>query len=246
MVAGRREVGGGTSPSKVYAKRERTADFLLAGVLSGSDLQFVKGGLELFGRLENDTGHPEALGSFGIGGNVVNIYGFFRADFAGAERLSINERIGFAGADGARVNADVKQPEELEVGLHMGDVDRVGIRKNTQAVALPEFFQEGDILDRSWIEGAVPDFRELFEGERAAEPFGKVPVPLMGRQASFLPIRPTRIFLQGRPDFLGRKRDFLGQAAHGSRDIYADQDSADIEDDGSKLGGRHGLFTIGA
>ena len=50
--------GGSTSPSKVYAKRERTADFLLGEGSVEADAEISEVGLELFGRLEDDPGHP--------------------------------------------------------------------------------------------------------------------------------------------------------------------------------------------
>jgi len=53
--------GGSTSPSKVYAKRGRTADFLLGEGSVEADPKTSEIGLELFGRLEDDPGHPEAL-----------------------------------------------------------------------------------------------------------------------------------------------------------------------------------------
>ena len=127
MVVGGKEVGCGTSPSKVYAKRERTADFLLAEALLCGDPYFVEVGPQLFRGLEYDAGHPEALGSLGISSHIIDKYGFFGADSAGSERLSIDERIRLAGAHRARVSAGVKQPEKIETRLHIGDVDRVGV-----------------------------------------------------------------------------------------------------------------------
>ena len=157
MVAGRRELGGGTSPSKVYAKRERTADFLLAGDLSSSDPQIVKVGLELFGRLEYDGRHAKPLGSFSVGGNVVNINGLFGADFAGAERFPIDERIGFTSADRTRVNPCVKEAEKIEAGLHVCYMEGISVGKNSEAIALAEPLEERVVLDGMGVEGAIPE-----------------------------------------------------------------------------------------
>src|ERR1700674_699374 len=53
-----------TSPSKVYAKTERTADFLLGVVSVQLNSKLSEIGLELFGRLKDDSRHPEALSGF--------------------------------------------------------------------------------------------------------------------------------------------------------------------------------------
>ena len=119
----------GTSPSKVYAKRRRTADFLLGVVSVQLNSELSEIGLELFGRLKDDSRHPEALGGFRVGGNIVNINGFLSPDFAGLEGFAVNKRVGLAGADTEGIDADWKEAKEREAGLIIGHVDGVGIRK---------------------------------------------------------------------------------------------------------------------
>ena len=121
--------GGSTSPSKVYAKRERTADFLLGEGSVEADPKTSEIGLELFGRLEDDPGHPEALSGLRVGGNIVNINGFLGPDLAGLEGFTVDERVGLAGADAVGIDTDGKEAEEGEAGLIIGHVDWVGVRK---------------------------------------------------------------------------------------------------------------------
>jgi hypothetical protein len=121
--------GGSTSPSKVYAKRERTADFLLGEGSVKADPKISEVGLELFRRLEDDPGHAKALSGLRVGGNIVNINGFLSPDFAGLEGFAVNKRVGLAGADMEGIDADWKEAKEREAGLIIGHVDGVGIRK---------------------------------------------------------------------------------------------------------------------
>src|SRR5216684_5382385 len=104
----------GTSPGKGYAKRERTADFLLGvgSVQLNSELSEI--GLELFGRFEDDSRHPEALSGLRVGGNIVNINGFLGPDLAGLEGFTVDERVGLAGADAVGIDTDGKEAEEGE------------------------------------------------------------------------------------------------------------------------------------
>ena len=76
LVAEMVEKACGTSPGKVYAKRERTADFLLGAGSVPLNSELSEIGLELFGRLEDDSRHPEAQSGFRVGGHIVNINGF--------------------------------------------------------------------------------------------------------------------------------------------------------------------------
>jgi hypothetical protein len=126
-VAGAKKRGGSTSPSKVYAKRERTADFLLDQGSVELDAEISEVGLELLGRLEDDSGHAQALGGLRIGGNIININGFLGPDVAGLEGCAVDEGVGLASADAVRINADGKEAEEGEARLLMGHVDGVGV-----------------------------------------------------------------------------------------------------------------------
>jgi len=119
--------GGSTSPSKVYAKRERTADFLL-GEGSVERMPRSRIGLELFGRLEDDPVIPRRRAAPHTR-QYRQYNGFLGPDLAGLEGFTVDERIGLAGADAVGIDADGKEAEEGETGLFIGHVDRVGIRK---------------------------------------------------------------------------------------------------------------------
>src|SRR5712692_10610038 len=70
----------------------------------------------------------------------------------------------------------------------------------------------------------------------------KVPVP--GRNAPLLPIEPARVLFDRGPHNLRRKREAGSQSVHGAGDVHADQNAANIEDDGAELGRRHSLFAL--
>src|SRR5260370_3587789 len=96
--------GGGTSPGKVYAKRERIADFLRGEGSIESDPKIAEVGLELFGRLEDDPGHPDALSGSRVGRYIVNINGFLGSDPASLEGRRVDEPGGPAGAGAGGMN----------------------------------------------------------------------------------------------------------------------------------------------
>ena len=197
--------GGGTSPSKVYVKRERKADFLLGEPLIEFDSKGSEVGLELLGRPKDDPSHPQALGSFRIGGNVIDIDGFLCPHPATLEGLAVDDWIRFTGSDAEGIDSDGKEAEEGKTRLFLRHVDGIGIRKKGQPVFFGEFFQERFGLDGVRVEGAIPDFGELFEGERGAKAFGYMKMPVTGRNPAFLPIGPSRVLFDGRPDFLWRE-----------------------------------------
>jgi len=197
--------GGGTSPSKVYVKRERKADFLLGEPSIEFDSNGSEVGLELLRRPKDDPGHPQTLGRFRIGGNVIDIDGFLCPDLASLEGLAIDDWIGLTGSDPEGIDSDGKEAEEGKTGLFLRHVDGIGIRKKGQPVFFGEFFQERFGLDGVRVEGAIPDFGELFEGERGAKTFGYMKMPVAGRNPAFLPIGPSRVLFDGRPDFLRRE-----------------------------------------
>ena len=118
----------GTSPSKVYAKRERITDFLLGveSVQLNSKLSEI--GLELFGRLKDDSRHPEALSGFRVGGNIVNINGFLGTHLAGLEGFAVDDWVRLARANAIGIDANGKEAEKGEAGLFIGHVDGIGIR----------------------------------------------------------------------------------------------------------------------
>src|SRR5216684_1158990 len=66
-------------------------------------------------------------------------------------------------------------------------------------------------------------------------------VPVARRNAPLLPIEPARVLFDCRPDLLRSQREAGSQAVHGAGDIHAEQDAADIEDDGAELADCHAL-----
>src|SRR5260221_5830935 len=106
------------------------------------------------------------------------------------------------------------------------------------------FFREGlkEIvgLKRRRIERAVPGEAKLFKLQWAAEALGNVQMPIVGRDAAFLPIVPARVFFDGGPEFGGRKRDALGKTLDGARHVNFYQNPTDIENHGAKRSTGHG------
>jgi len=69
-------------------------------------------------------------------------------------------------------------------------------------------------------------------------------MPVPWRNASLLPIQPVRIVLDGRPHFFGREREARSQPVHGARNIHANQNAANVEDEGAKPCSCHRLFAL--
>ena len=111
----------GTSPSKVYANRERTTDFLLGKASVHLNAKFAEVGLELLVGAEDESSHAEPLRGFGIGRDIINEDGFLGADFACAKGFRVDERIGFVGADAKGINANRKEPEKGETRFGVWD-----------------------------------------------------------------------------------------------------------------------------
>src|SRR5437016_7901813 len=118
----------GTSPSKVYANRGRTADFLLGfgSIELNSELSEIR--LELFGRLKDDSRHPEALSCFRVGGNIININGFPGPDLAGLESFTVDDWVGLARPHPIGIDTHGEEAKKREAGLFIGHVDGIGIR----------------------------------------------------------------------------------------------------------------------
>ena len=124
-----RKQRGSTSPSKVYAKRERTADFLLGEESVTLDPEASKVRSELLGRLEYDAGHAQTSSSVSIGGDIVNINRLLSSNLAGFEGFAVDERVRLAGIDTVRVDTDGEETEEGEAGFLVRHVDGIGVRK---------------------------------------------------------------------------------------------------------------------
>src|SRR5467141_1970732 len=99
-------------------------------------------------------------------------------------------------------------------------------------------------MDRVGVKGAIPDFAELVESKRGAKTFGKMKMPVAGRNAPLLPVEPARVLFDSRPGLLRREREAGSQPVYGPGNVHADQDAADIEDEGAELGEGHSLFAL--
>ena len=128
MVVERQKSRGSTSPSKVYANRERTTDFLLGEQLFEQNSQASEVGLELLGRLEDDSRHAQTPGGVSVGRDIVNIDGFFGTDFASFKRHAIDDGIGLASSHAKGIDPNREKPEEGEARFLMRHMDRIGVR----------------------------------------------------------------------------------------------------------------------
>ena len=126
-LLGRRERMGGTSPSKVYANRERTTDFLLGLDSTFFNPQLAQVFLKLAGVFEDNSRHAKLPSRFGIGWDIVNIDGFLRSDLASTEGFLVDERIRFTCPHSKGIDARGKEPEKREACLNVGHVNRIGI-----------------------------------------------------------------------------------------------------------------------
>ena len=99
------------------------------------DAQRFEVGSQLSWRLELNAPHAKTLSGLDIGRNVININSFLGLDFEGAKGFPVNDRIRFAGADGAGIDASGKESEKAVSGFHMPDVDGVGIGEEREAIA---------------------------------------------------------------------------------------------------------------
>ena len=246
MVGGMSKSGGGTSPSKVYANRERTTDFLLGRASVHFNAKVAEAGLELLMGAEDESSHAEPLCGFGIGRDVINEDSFLGAGFAGAKGFCVNERIGFVGADAKGIDANRKEPEEWETRFCVGHVNGVGIGEQSEAVVFGKLFEKGLRLDRFGGQRAIPNLFELFKRERATEALAEMEMPVLRRDPALLPVQGAGIVFDGGPHFLGGELEVRGKTCHGAVNIHPDEHTTDVEDDGAEFRGWHGLNFLGA
>lgn len=227
----------------IFTQRLRFTVFLtLQVVLRQLDAERFEIGGELSGRLELDAAQSKTLCGFDIGCNVINVKGFVGAYFEGAQSLLVYKGIGFAGADGAGIDAKGEEIEKAVVAFQVTDVDRVGIGEEGKTVAFGKALDKRILLDGDWVEGAIPDFGELLEVKLRAEALIQMKIPVLGGDATFLPVGPAGILFDGRPKLGGGQRGARGQSLHGAGDVNADEDATDVEDNGAELLRRHGLI----
>src|SRR6267143_3946288 len=94
-----------------------------------SDPKTLEVRLELFGRLEDDSGHAKALSRLRVVRNIVNINGFLGAHVAGFEGRTVDERVRLARTYAVGIDTGGEEAKEREADLFQGHVDGVGIRK---------------------------------------------------------------------------------------------------------------------
>jgi len=204
-----------------------------------SDPEVSQVGLELFRGLKHDAVHAELCGGLGVGWHVIHIDGFVGADFAGMQGFFVDDGIGLAGAYAAGVDAHGERFKEAVSFFQMRDMQGVGIGEQRQPILFSELREKSILVDGGGIEGAVPDFDELLKTELASEPPGDVEVPVPRRHAPLLPIVPAGIFFERGPDFFRGERDAVGEAGHGAGDVDANENAANVEDDGAEFGRGH-------
>ena len=193
---------------------------------------------------EDESSHAEALRSFGIRLDVIDIDGFVGVHFTGAKGFRVDERIRLTGANAEGIDANRKVPEEGETRFCIGHVNSVGIGEQSEAVFLGKLFEKMLRLDRFGRQGAIPSLCKLFESERAAETLTEMEVPVFWRDPAFLPIWPTGIVFDGGPDLLRSEPKVRGKPSHGAVNIHPDEDTADVEDNGAEVRGRHCLLFL--
>ena len=85
--------------------------------------------MELFGRLEDDPGHPKPLSRLRVSGNIVNIDGFLRTHSAGFEGFAVDEWVWLARANAVGIDPVRKKTEKGIASLCVGHVEGIGIGK---------------------------------------------------------------------------------------------------------------------
>ena len=81
--------------------------------------------------------------------------------------------------------------------------------------------------------------REFLEVERDAQTVAEVQVPIAGRHATLLPVRPAGVFFDGGPKLFGRKGEPLGEAELRLANIHPDEDATNVKNDGANFRWSH-------
>src|SRR6516165_3710519 len=119
--------------------------------------------------------YAQRAGSVSKGGNVVDEDRFTGLHLAGPERLLEHQRLRLTSSDGAGVNTDRlgKVLVERVRLFQIGDMDRVGVGKQPEAVMPREVCEECVRVDGSWIQRGIPGVYESFETESHAKALAK-------------------------------------------------------------------------
>ena len=157
--------------------------------------------------------NAKTLCGFDIGRDVINVKGFVGANFEGAQSFLVYEGIGFAGPDGAGIDAKGEEIEKAVVAFHVADMDGVGIGEEGKTVAFGKALDKRILLDGDWVEGAIPDFGELLKGKLRAEALIQMKIPVAGRRcdlpASRASADPSRWQTKARPGTARCQRPIL-------------------------------------
>jgi hypothetical protein len=91
-----------------------------------------------------DPGEAKLPGSLDVCGDVINVDGLAGADLGRTQGFTVNEGIGFAGANRAGIDALPFGEILVEVisRLEIGDMDGIGVREKNQAVAFGKLLEE--------------------------------------------------------------------------------------------------------
>ena len=242
------ESGGSTSSGNLYAQMNEGDEFLRSPILTNAYAEGDQVFVQFLGVMELNPVATERARGVRIRCDVINIYGLVGTYLARSKRLSKDQRIGLTRTHGTRVNAHgFWEVTKKAVGrFEMGNVDRIGIGKQPEAVGFGEVLEQTVRENRVRIQSGIPDLGELVEIERNSQALAQIQVPIASRHPAFLPVRPVRVLFDCGPKFFGGKGETLGEAELRLANIHPDEDAANIKDDGAKFAyWSHLLSTLG-
>ena len=128
---------GSTSSCNLYASVNFGDEFLRSAGIFHFYADSPQVSVKLRGGLEMNAREAEAAGGFDVSEDIVDVDGFFGADFAGPEGFAVDERIRLAGADGAGVGANGfrKMGEEIVGGFEFFHMDGISVGEEAEAIA---------------------------------------------------------------------------------------------------------------
>ena len=136
---------GGTSSGNLYAPMNAGDEFLRSARKFHFYAQASESQEKLLRGLVVDTGEPQLPGGFDVGRDVVDIDGLGGTDSGHTQGFTVDEGIGFAGANGAGIDALPLGEIPIEVirRFEVSDMDRIRIGEKSQAIAFGEILKEG-------------------------------------------------------------------------------------------------------
>jgi hypothetical protein len=145
-------------------------EFLRSSILSNAYAEIAKVRRELLGASELDSGATQSPGGIDKCRNVINIHGLVSFRFAGTERLSKNQRIRFAGPDGAGIDAHGfgEIAKKAIRRLKMSNVNGVRVGEKPQAIGLREVLEQAVRMNGLGVQSRIPDLGKFVEIEHDA------------------------------------------------------------------------------